>query len=138
MNIKALGGFIGVLILLVQQGCLVGCQGTRGLFSTTGDDMARFLESPAVQTTLDKWSARADLTNPRFGVLWGTIGEARIDGVIVRGEAAGSGAHSGIDPVLYKWLVDIAKERGYEPPVPTTQPAESTLPADAPGTAPGG
>lgn len=87
-----------------------GCAGP-GIFSPVTKDLATLLKEPAIQATLERWGATADITNPRVSFIFGTIGELRADGTIIRGEASGQAGTRGIDPVLLRELAAIANER---------------------------
>lgn len=91
-----LGWILGIIAALFGLGGTLGCAGP-GLMSTVTSDVAMLLDKPAVQATLDKWAAQADVTNPRLSFVCGTIFEVRTDGVIVRADLTGDAEH-GIPP----------------------------------------
>lgn len=101
-----------------------GCTGP-GLLSGVAGDMKEILKEPVVQATLQSWAAKADVTNPCIEFYFINGAGLRAPGFILRGDISGSGT-PGIDPALYKTLVDIAKERGYEPPPPAEGGSEGT------------
>jgi len=94
---------IGVLLLALTAGCNLPNLGTRQF-----EDVAALLENPAVQSTLERWAATSDVTNPSMYVKIGGIYEMGVNGVIVRGDVAGSVGKSGMDPDLYERFMEIA------------------------------
>jgi hypothetical protein len=98
----ALGIYVLIMVLL-GAGCAVPNLGTRQF-----EDVAALLDNPAVQSTLERWAASSDVTNPSMYVKIGGIYEMGMNGVIVRGKAAGSVGKSGMDPDLYERFMEIA------------------------------
>ena len=103
--------------LLLPTGCMV--------FDPAGQ-IGELLKEPAVQATLQDWSAKGSAHNPRIGGQMVTGFEIFTIGVDVEGDisgAAGTPAKGGIDPELLKCLTEIALQHGYSPPAKSEPPS---------------
>ena len=111
--------------------CSAGCVGP-GVLSGVTNDIGDLLDKPAVQATLQNWSARGDVSNPKVTAGMLNAFTVQLDGFIVRGNAAGQAGSRGIDPDVLKRLIELDRQmnpQAYAPDHSADNPAVNP-PAD--------
>lgn len=85
-----LGKIITAIAMWLWLAMTAGCVGP-GMLSPVSQDIKELLKEPAVQKTLQEWSADAEVNDPRLTIIVGTIVEIRAGGVSLEGSAKGRG-----------------------------------------------